>query len=49
VHICFYFATGGPKRYFYWGHALKFQNNCRWANQYGSIKINKKVVKAPMM
>jgi hypothetical protein len=23
--------------------------NCRWANQYGSIKISKKVVRAPMM
>jgi hypothetical protein len=35
VHICFGFATWGPKRCFYWGHAQCSQKNCRWANQYG--------------
>jgi hypothetical protein len=26
-HICFYFAIGGPKRCFYWGHAQCSQKN----------------------
>ncbi len=27
VHICFYFATWGPKMCFYWGHAQCFKKN----------------------
>jgi hypothetical protein len=35
-HVCFYFATWGPQRCFYWEWP-KFQKNWWWANQYDSF------------
>jgi hypothetical protein len=42
VRICFCFATWGPKRCFYWGHAQCSQKICRCANQYGSFFLKRK-------
>jgi len=46
VHICLYFATGGPNVLLL-GACPMFQKNCWWAFQYGSFKKFKKSCERP--